>query len=467
MGENQRQLEGLRQLGEPTPDGRVEVGPTNPYLVPFTRVNMVSQIRQDIDPKELEKLTRSLIIEDSDGRRSIGLIQPPTMGYFQRHELERYLSRVNSVWGSNHSIEDLIPVVPGGDAYLVVVAGHRRMIAIHEAAKLIEENEPDSIDPESIDVVAHIKTGDALTFREGIKVQYRENFHKRPESWEDAMAVSAILRDGIECGDYDTFADCARDLGITADRVSRAYRFNSLPAHVREMVQNKVLHYRRSIVVHDLAVAYAFYITRDALDDETRARIDNSLRKRTRYLPDALNDLPSDIRNRFFNKLDAQVRAVIKLSSFEKVERYARELIDNWLGYMDYDLVLSDEEAIANRAAAEHRRGARHDAIEALRELSVVLAGDRERLNRGEVPAVSTSTLVPELIRYALRALEALSGVRRDSGLLVKELRTLDTGEAALAILIEALETERREDNSDPMTAALGTLSLYDNRGVS
>ncbi|MBP9738810.1 hypothetical protein KBD20_03920, partial [Candidatus Saccharibacteria bacterium] len=177
----------VRTPSDITPEGRIEVGPTEGLVAPLELINMVSQVRQNYNDHDLVELRDALIEEDDKGDKKIGLIQPITVGYFHRNDLEGYLEKLNSTWGTDHEVSELTPV-PGshGRYYFLVIAGHRRTIAIKMAAEKIGQ------DPSSVDVIFHVKQGSEFTFREGIRTQYRENFHKRPESWEDAVAINAI-----------------------------------------------------------------------------------------------------------------------------------------------------------------------------------------------------------------------------------------------------------------------------------
>lgn len=310
----------VRRLSDDTPDDRIEVGPKEDLLAPLDVINMVSQVRQEYDPHDLAELKSAMIVENEKGEKKIQLIQPITVGYFHRNDLNRYLEKLNSTWGTDHTLDELTSL-PGssGRYFLVVVAGHRRTIAIRQAAEELE------IDPSRIDVVFHVNHGTHFTFREGIKTQYRENFHKRPESWEDAVAVSAILSEGLRSGEYETFADCARDLGIPPERVSKAYRFEELPTVIQDRVQAGTLGYGAALEIHKIAVAKAFSLVKEQFTTEETEDFLFRFEKGFSLLSDVNTHLKPDQEQEWYDMVVDSANNVSLFKVMAQVRKYTKE----------------------------------------------------------------------------------------------------------------------------------------------
>lgn len=380
----------VRRLSDETPDDRVEVGPKEDLLAPLDVINMVSQVRQEYDPHDLAELKRAMIVEDEKGEKKIQLIQPITVGYFHRTDLGHYLEKLNSTWGTEHSVSELNPV-PGshGRYFFVVVAGHRRTIAIRQAAEEL------GIDPSRIDVVFHVNRGTDFTFREGIKTQYRENFHKRPESWEDAVAINAIFGEGLRSGEYSTYADCAKDLGVNPERVSRAYRFSELPEAIQNMVEKKVLSYGAAAAVHTLAVALAFRYGKhhySAVELQQFVQQYESGKVLLRDLTDSLTDREKEKweRELFFTHVSSKEVRGKTVPELEKhVKKQAQELI--YTDEIQLTLVPMTEAEINRNAEQKQAATARRVLQNSIKDIVAVLEAERSRLSNNRPPVMGWS----------------------------------------------------------------------------
>lgn len=398
-----------------TPE-RVLVGETQKARAPFSNLNSLSQTRQEITQEDIEELTQKLIRTGKDGRKHINLIQPPTIGRFTRKQLRKYLKELNDTWNSNHKLSDLTPNSEGNDEYLIVIAGHRRILAVEQAAEELE------IPIELVDLEFNVEEGSEVTFHEAVMTQYRENFHKRPESWEDAHAISSIYNHGVKVGRYKTYVDCANDLGITSDRVANAYRYETVPKNVRDLVENKILSYQKAIALTELFSLLAY---KECADKVSEAEKDEMLKKQRAnklYLP-VVMEFIDDKKKAFLDGsfMHHAVHAT-ELTNI-KLKGYINSTIESILN-QDQLMLIAVSEA---QAEAEHERqqriAARSTAIGGLRTLIAVLATDRERLKNEKDGLLSITPEINFLLHRAIHHLIENQGLFSDNhGAAIKDL---------------------------------------------
>ncbi len=437
----------VRLLSDETPEGRVEVGPKEDLLAPIDFINMVSQVRQEYDPDDLAELKQAMITEDDNGEKRIQLIQPITVGYFHKNDLREYLEKLNSTWGTEHTVNELTSV-PGshGRYYLLVVAGHRRTLAIRQAAEDLE------IDVSRIDVVFHVMQGTDFTFREGIKTQYRENFHKRPESWEDAIAIGSILREGISNGEYNSFADCARDLGIPSERVSKAYRFNELPTYVKSAVEKGLFGYGAAVELHQIAVALAHNLA--------RARYTEDELQQFLYQYDAGKALLSDVLPYLTAEELESWDTSITTTHFEKLQKMRMSQVSKYVRDKCAALVKYEQLTLGNESEKLNLKKSNRSAISAaktmlrgaLGEIVTHLDSEAGRLSRGQPTLVQWSPKLIDRIAQVNDSLDALTQQKYDLSVdeLQKAVRLgIEAGRLALSELVDEIP------EPDVMTVAL------------
>ncbi|MCB9823232.1 hypothetical protein H6800_03075 [Candidatus Nomurabacteria bacterium] len=438
----------VRGLSDETPKDRIEVGPTEDLLAPLGAINMVSQVRQDINPDDQSELEQALIVHDADGEQRIELIQPITVGYFHRNDLSNYLDKLNSTWGTDHTVDELTPI-PGshGRYFFLVVAGHRRTLAIASAAKKL------GIDVSRIDVVFHVLHGSNFTFREGIKTQYRENFHKKPESWEDAIAVSAILQEGLRSGEYQNFADCARDLAIPSERVSKAYRFFELPESIRNQVYDGTFSYSLALELHRIAVAKAFNQARERYTQDEVNEFLFRFAKGKSLISDVLSKLTDKEKDEWLDSIDYHFREISEKKKHRyKALKYVNEQTAALVSYEQMTMAQESESIILKRARDRAATVARSIIRMALSDIVSQLIAEVGRLDGGKDTLIDWSPDLIMRISQVNDGLEALSqGVHEMS---VEELREkIVTAIGAGRVAISDLVDEPSE--TDPMGDAI------------
>jgi|GEM_PF-5266354 len=432
------EIKGLRRLGEPAEDAdRIEIGPQAPYFAPITRLNMLTQVRKNIGEEDLDELTEALIVKpSSDDRPTIKLLQPITVGLFDKKKVKPYLNRLNEVWGSNHSIRDLVPVTDDDEYFLVVIAGHRRTLAVQLAA------EETGVDKEKIDLEFHLQYGKDLTFRNAIQTQYRENFHKKPDTWEDAQAINSILEEGIKSGDYKTFVDCARDLGVNKERVSRAFRFQTLPESAKESVKDNILQFGRAIALSDLFSVLAYDRSHENMTDADKANIVEKINQNRLYLNDVITHVPTDEVASLEASFAHHVAKVSSLQSVPAVRSYITELIESIMTDSQLELVQVTQKEMNLEEQRKQRTSDRKIATDGLKAIVGMLGSEEVRLKSGLPPALANSKRARQLLSSFHAGLEKINH---------HELPDEDIVEVGNE-LIEVIEATGQDDQMDGFT---------------
>lgn len=142
-----------------------------------------------------------------------------------------YVSGINELWDTNHSASQLQENDEGN--YYILIAGHRRLLGIYHNLEQSGHNQED------IKVLCSVRRGCDLT--EALRLQYTENIHKAVEPSRDALAIQLYFnRRAKESEETDgkrfSYAQCARELGVSPKRVKDAESYFTLPAEVRKTV---------------------------------------------------------------------------------------------------------------------------------------------------------------------------------------------------------------------------------------
>ena len=249
------------------------------------------QTRQVIKRKEIEELKNSLIRYKDDGTPYIDLLAQVRACRFpasSEDKLQEYLDELNSTWDSDHKITDLKPTEEGD--YVILIFGHRR---IEAAAMALEEL---GIPLEDTDVVFQSSDSNEITFDDVISEQYRENFHQRPDTWEDAYALTHIYKRNLQTGRYKTFKDCADHLSINVDRVARAHRFETLPEEVKSLAREGALPFYKGLMLTELSSALALKECKGIIPDEEYDELKKKQQANKLYLPEALKHIGKDVQ---------------------------------------------------------------------------------------------------------------------------------------------------------------------------
>lgn len=394
------------ELDDVLPAERKRLGPSELTDVPLVRLNLLSQVRQAYDPEGINELARSMLLPDGNGGYSINVIQPPTLARLTRIQAIDYIAKINEVFNANHTVDELVSLGEEDDEhegkYIIVIAGHRRTLAIYNAADVAKE------DIQALDVSSNVIDGNDLTFSEAISIQYRENFHRRPDSWEDAFAVNAIYHDGVARGQYKTFADCAEHLSIDADRVARAYRFQTLPEAVRDLVKDEVLQFGRALMLSKIFVAMALNECKTELTDEQKDDFARKLQDNKLYLPELMKHVLEHRQPALRNGFMAHTSKIGTFPTHAKASLYAEQIVQANLGdVIDLRLILNSQEVVDRENDTITRAASREVAVQALRAIVATLRSDQVRIEDGRRTVLGHSARVNSLLKSLTKGIEA------------------------------------------------------------
>jgi hypothetical protein len=317
-----------REIGRPIyehcPD-RIEIGPENVQWIPIKAVNILPQTRTEYTEEAMVQLEDSLMETDEDGRVKIKLLHPPTLNVFRSRTASRqYVEDLNACWELDNPVTTSIKPnkTENGDVYTVLIAGHRRM---HAILRILEKNE---IDLDRVDVAFSVE--DDLDFYQALDLQYRENEHQRLSPWQDARAISSRYRAGVERGEFESFADCSRAMGVTPERVSDAWKFYQLPKFLQEEVRNQKdtrFTYGKAVHIYHLAHAYAVTIMSKWVRRELNLDDDQMRDFNTKLLSKSLEVILGDLDEADRDHIDYQLRdhrRSIAKRSMEDVKTYVK-----------------------------------------------------------------------------------------------------------------------------------------------
>lgn len=398
----EQEFQGLRPSVENDPE-RFEIKSADTYFVPLDSINVATQTRKVPDSESLEEAMKTKTEKNGQMVTNIKLIQPPTVGYFESpEELKDYLAKLNSTFGSDHKVEDFQPLAGTQSSYIFMVAGHRRLAAIRN----LVDNE---INSESVrsDLECHVLSGDELSFNNAVRVQYKENFHKPLETWEDANAVNAIFIQGLNDGSYSSFAECAEDLGIHPDRVSRAWRYKTLPDEIQEQCEEGTLAYGRAMLVGDVGVAHCWKWCEDQLEanPSLKEKLTAKYKAGKLYITDFSELLDEAEKEELTARLLIHSGKITGLRTNSQAVGYASEQVQALMNQDQLVLNFFTEEKILAQQDQVSRTETRNLAVAALRQLVAVLHIDKNRIEGGLPPVLARSSRITNaLSNLALRA---------------------------------------------------------------
>lgn len=253
--------EALRPIAE-RDRTRLEVGPKDLHWVPLQGITMLPQQRVSYRGDQLEDLENALTRIDDDGVMHIELIHPPTLNVFDDQAAARqYVRDLNECFELEHPVDAIKPYPnPESQTYIALIAGHRR---IHAITELVNKQERS---PDKVDVACSVKYGH--DFASAIDLQYRENEHRRLTPWQDARAVVTRYKIGVKRGEFSSFSECARKMGISPERVSHAYKFDQLPQFIKDEIKedNQArLSYGKAVLLYPVAVEHVKYLHEEYL----------------------------------------------------------------------------------------------------------------------------------------------------------------------------------------------------------
>lgn len=252
-----------------------EVGPKQPELVCLADFNALTQTRQSYDPEAIDELAQSMIECDSATGVVTGLklINAPLVGRFSKEALANYIDDLNDLFETSHSVDQLTPTSDG--SYLVLIAGHRRSLALNRAVEIAGGT--------SRDLLVRTVVVDNISFADAFKDQTIENIHDRPPAQDEAEAIAkycAFRQRRMGDGDARvSVAQCARELSLKPKKVRNALKYAELPQRVKGFVNNGVLTYTDGVLINDVQRAYR--LREEHREDANAVSIEESTNYRT------------------------------------------------------------------------------------------------------------------------------------------------------------------------------------------
>lgn len=150
-------------------------------------------------------------------------------------QAEIYVETVNGIYGSRHTVSELVPVcLDGSTYYLVLFAGHRRHLTILHINEGIERGTflPTERYSQEYRVDLHFD----ISATEAIELQFHENRHSAPPLHEEASAAWRFYRFKLREKPDLTPGLFAKSIGRTPEWVRNALRFCSLPESIQAYV---------------------------------------------------------------------------------------------------------------------------------------------------------------------------------------------------------------------------------------
>lgn len=188
------------------------------------------QTRQHYDPAELDLLIESIHEE--------GLISPVGIAQLTESEARRYIKIWNQIWGTRYRLKDLSRGPEG--FYEPVIYGHRRRRA---GIALCEQGQA----PHEWLIKFHL----GISAEEALELQFQENVHVRPSTWEDAESIYAywayLKAAGREIGP----TELARRVGRSSSAVRGYIKFGQAPASIQQAVRLDQIPYGLGLILAD------------------------------------------------------------------------------------------------------------------------------------------------------------------------------------------------------------------------
>lgn len=333
---------------------RMEVGPKHLYWIPLNAPTLLAQQRTEYNPEQMQQLKDAIIIEDVDDRTKISvdqntlddieLIHPPTINIFSsRTKSREYVRNLRECFELDIPLDSIKPYEIGGsNVYAAVIAGHRRTIAIRE---IVKERD---IDSDKVDVLYSVH--EDLDFYSAIDLQYRENKQSPLTTWQDARAISSRYRAGLSRGEFSTYADCSRAMGVSAERVSNAWKFCQLPKEFQEDVKNSRINrfdFGKAVYLYDIAHAVAVSMHSNWIENSVGMTDDRLAFVKSELLSTTLGDLLQYFDDTDLQYLDYQLklhRVALARTNIANAREYTRTNTADILGSAGItDLMTVDE----------------------------------------------------------------------------------------------------------------------------
>ncbi len=219
--------------------------PESLQRVPLSQANVVGQYRTKYDTADQVVLEHSIV--------SAGLRNPILLSVMTPAEAEEYLDFTNRSWEADTSLDDLVPNSDGN--YFIVLAGHRRTLAMKRAVDGLEK------DQSKVGVSAFLTPTD--TMLDIMKIQGSENVYKPPKPQDKARLINQMFLYGMQYQIYGSIAEFIDDSPFSEHECRDALHYVLLPAGVHDYVESDVLGYTAAVKFYPLLEAsYTYHRSR-------------------------------------------------------------------------------------------------------------------------------------------------------------------------------------------------------------
>jgi len=191
-------------------------------------INTLPQVRKTMNANgDMDDLVESIL---SKGQKVAGLALA-----LKPRAARQYLKEVNRLWGTKHSLRSLKKVHfsdKGGEHYLILVYGHRRLRACALAQKRLQSGETSTSFVGTYRCDIHF----GMSFQDAFSIQLLENLYLAPPKHEELAAMWRYWRYLRASDPFLSVSTFARTIGRRPEVVRDMLRFSNLP----EAVQDKI-----------------------------------------------------------------------------------------------------------------------------------------------------------------------------------------------------------------------------------
>lgn len=254
-------------------------------LLRLSKAHFLPQTRGTVTAGDVSGLWPGMVVAVEMEESTVELIQPPTVGIFTTHAMEKYLQLLTEFWESDDGDVEMSSIYhEEGQRFSAVIAGHRRLTAIPIAvahATGVKNRSHDSI-------WVPVNTIHDPDYIHGLQTQYRENAHKLVPLWQEADVITRTRRWLGDKKNQISFTELADYLGITPERVSNAVRFTALPRYIQDYVAEGILRSSDALELETIGSSLGFRLLKEKISGDELTTLETRLRANQLRLWDVL-----------------------------------------------------------------------------------------------------------------------------------------------------------------------------------
>lgn len=220
-----------------------------PSWIPFESVNRLEQPRKTFE--EIPSLADSIAVH--------GVANPITVAQLSEDRCTQYLEVINDVWGTEHTVDDLVSLGLNGEKKIhILIAGERR----YRAIGLLKEQGCEDCQEQGIAATCYenhfgrseveVRLMANVSVRAALDLQSAENIHKRVPPHEDARFLYEYYRFVKKDEPESTLRGFARGVSRSEEQIRDAIKFCELPENVQDSVKLAQISYGIAIQISRL-----------------------------------------------------------------------------------------------------------------------------------------------------------------------------------------------------------------------